>query len=725
MTVTKLTTIHALTDPAIDVNTAESQPLTAEKLASLPRINNPSVSPDGRQCVYSQYQYNVAENRYSNNLWLIDINESSVQSDDSITPPVSNCSAKPRLLTDAIPGSTKQLTRWPNNISTVRYHQEAGLLAFTANICEGKNLNDTTQNNINRFASKVGFGITYDSLYVRQWDRFVNSKKSHLFTVRVKQSFIYGYQLENEPINLMASSSNLECSPYPFGSIQDYVFSADGKEIAFVAKLSGRERAWHTKSDIYIVPTDGSAQPRSLTDSNLGVCSEPAYSPDGKYLAWLQTARHGYESDCNQIAIMKRPDKKLMSDVDNTVNNSSPLILATQWDCNPKELVWLSDSLHFIVTAEYLGCRCIFRVDATSGQIQQLTQHGYSEGIIVINSDQLLFSHSTANQPSELFLLDLRDLNSLDADKHVVYRAITPDANSPSHSGQYPRTEQLTKASEQLMQNVTLSRLESFWFTGANEDKIHGWLVRPFEFKPEKKYPTVLLIHGGPQGAWFDNFHYRWNVNLFTANGFAVVAINPHGSVGYGQKFTDSIENRWGSWPYEDLMMGLDYVLEQYSFLDGDRLCALGASYGGYMTNWINGQTRRFRCLVSQAGIFNIAMSYYVTDELFFPEHEFAGLPWKNPTNFTQWSPDNHVAKWETPVLIIHGEKDYRVDISHSIAAFTALQRRNITSRFLYFPDEGHWITKPLNFLRWYNEIIDWIKYHTMKTKLDSSLPNQ
>jgi dipeptidyl aminopeptidase/acylaminoacyl peptidase len=268
---------------------------------------------------------------------------------------------------------------------------------------------------------------------------------------------------------------------------------------------------------------------------------------------------------------------------------------------------------------------------------------------------------------------------------------------------------QLTRTNQTLLDSLSLQPLEPFRFTGAEGDRVQGFLVRPPDFDPNGSYPVVFLVHGGPQGAWTDNFHYRWNYNMFAAPGYVVVAINPRGSTGYGQEFTDQITMDWGGRVFTDLMAGLDHALASYPFLDRDRMAAAGASYGGYMMNWFQGRTDRFRTIVNHDGLFDLRSMYFATEELWFPEWEFGGPPWEGSDAYDRWNPSANVEEWRTPMLIVHGAQDFRVPLEQGLAAFTALRRQNVPARLLVFPDEGHWVLRPANAIVWWNTIYDWL----------------
>jgi dipeptidyl aminopeptidase/acylaminoacyl peptidase len=307
---------------------------------------------------------------------------------------------------------------------------------------------------------------------------------------------------------------------------------------------------------------------------------------------------------------------------------------------------------------------------------------------------------------------------------YIASLALTPDGRSlvvGRQSSQHPtelyvldtngrELRQLTHTSCELVRQLALQPAEPFWFDGAGGTKVQGFLVKPPDFDPAKRYPVVYLVHGGPQGAWSDHFHFRWNANMFSAPGYVAVLVNPRGSTGYGQQFTDEISGDWGGRVFEDLMLGLDHALATYPFLDGARVAAAGASYGGYMMNWFLAHTDRFRALINHDGVYDLRSMYGATEELWFPEWEFQGKPWTNPELYRRWSPSEHVANFRTPMLVIHGGLDYRVPLEQGLQVFTALRRQNVPARLLYFPDEGHWVLQPKNALVWWDTMHEWLE---------------
>jgi dipeptidyl aminopeptidase/acylaminoacyl peptidase len=345
--------------------------------------------------------------------------------------------------------------------------------------------------------------------------------------------------------------------------------------------------------------------------------------------------------------------------------------------------------------------------------LRQITELGeFGDLLETPDGKTILASKMSVASPSEIVTLDTEKvLKVIDA---VTMRSKSKSGPSPvSASLGYVSTQQITHLNDELVGELDIQAMEAFWFAGADKAQVQGFLIKPPGFDSSKKYPVKFLIHGGPQGAWGDSWSYRWNAELLAANGYVVVMINPRGSTGYGQAFVDGVNGDWGGKPFIDLMRGLDYAEQHYSFIDKARECALGASYGGYMANWILGHTDRFKCIVSHDGMFNPESAYGTTEELWFNEWEFKGTPWDNRELYRKWSPMLAETNFKTPTLVIHGQLDYRLDVSEGYQLFTALQRRNVPSKMLYFPDEGHWVMKPQNSQLWYKTVNDWVDQWT------------
>ena len=417
----------------------------------------------------------------------------------------------------------------------------------------------------------------------------------------------------------------------------------------------------------------GGGRPVELTAPRKGSDFNPVFSPDGKTLAYLSMARAGYEADRQRVVLRNVADGK-------------ERILAEDWDRSAGSLAFSPDGKTIYVIAGDVGQNSLFALDVASGKVRKLVDQGYVAEAAVGRDGTIFFTHDTLKAPADLW-------------------RIGADGKDP---------QQLTRVNAEALANIRFGDFEQFSFPGWNGEKVHGYLVKPVGFQAGRKYPLAFLIHGGPQGSFGNHFHYRWNPQTYAAAGYATVMIDFHGSTGYGQAFTDSIRGDWGGKPFEDLMKGLDFALKKYPFIDGKRACALGASYGGYMINWIAGNAPdRFACLVNHDGNLDERMAYYDTEELWFPEWEHGGPAWENPEGYAKHNPIDHVAKWKTPMLVIHGGKDYRVVDTQGISTFTALQRKGIPSRFLYFPDENHWVLQPANSVLWHDTVLDWLKRWT------------
>jgi len=421
------------------------------------------------------------------------------------------------------------------------------------------------------------------------------------------------------------------------------------------------------------VPITG-GEPKKLSTSP-GSDSTPLYSPDGKYLAWRMQARAGYESDRFRLVVYDRKAgqiQNLTEDVDRWVET----------------IAWSPDSKTIYFTSEDKGELPIYAIAVDKpNKIDEINRGANDDLQVTPDGKTLVFTRMSIRAPNEVYKLNLGE----------------------------KQAEQLSHMNDAVLGKIPMAPVETFWFTGAGGTKVQGFMLKPPRFNPERTYPLKFLIHGGPQGQWGDEWTYRWNAQLFAADGYVVIMINPRGSTGYGQKFIDDINGDWGGKPYVDLMNGLDYAEKTFPFIDKDRECALGASYGGYMINWILGHSTRFKCLVSHDGMFNTESAYGSTEEMWFPEWEFKGKLWDNREEYRKWSPHVYAKNFKTPTLVVHGQMDYRLDISEGFQLFTTLQRLNVKSKMLYFPDEGHWVMKPKNSQLWYKTVNDWVDEHVNK----------
>jgi dipeptidyl aminopeptidase/acylaminoacyl peptidase len=471
-----------------------------------------------------------------------------------------------------------------------------------------------------------------------------------------------------DPLDLMAGVDG-DCPILPFGDSDDFSVSPDGEWLVYTAKvLGGSEEAWSTDLDLWAVPTDGSSPAVCLTEDNEAEDSAPAFSPDGSTLAHLAMVRPGYEADRRRVRLINWKTR-------------AGQVLTEPWDRSPRGLAWSADGTVLYASADNIGNHSIFRIEAEGGAVSAVVTKHSNTNPRPLPDGRLLYSQDSLVSPVELFV----------------------------SAGDGSEQTRITDLNDARLAELEFGEVRQFSFIGAQGDQVFGYLLYPAGFSPRKTYPLAFLVHGGPQGSFDDHWHYRWNPQVYAGHGYAVVTIDFHGSTGYGQAFTDAINGDWGGKPFIDLMKGLDDVLRRHKWIDSDRMAAAGASFGGYMINWIQGNTDRFRALVCHDGNLDEYMAYFDTEELWFPEWEHGGTPWENPDGYRKHSPVNLIQNWSTPELVIHGAKDYRVVDTQGLATFNALQRRGVPSRLLYFPDENHWVLKPVNSIQWHEVVLEWM----------------
>ena len=653
----------------------ETHPLRIGDLVMLERASDPVASPDGTRVVFSRRKTDLAADKGRTHLWVMNadggglrqltshaISDSSPRwlSNDTVAFLSARDGGTTQVWTIGVDGGeARQLTSLPVDVQSLRVAPDGKALALGVEVyLDCADLACSAGRDKEREAKK-STGVVFDSLPVRHWDTWrVPGKRQHVVVWRLDGS---------PPIDVM-KGLDTDCPTRPFGDDADYAFSPDGREIAlsFKAPMGSRE-AWSTNEDIWLVPADGSAAPKNLTPDSPGRDSHPSFSPDGKTLAWTSMKRPGYEADRYRVVVSERPF-------------TNARLVADGWDRSADDLTWSRSGDRLFAVADDLGHRSLFAIDARGGAVHTL----------------LGTQHTAAFVETNKGIVALRDSLRGPADFWFV----------PARGGE-PR--RITQLNEEAMSHVRLGEGEAFSFAGANGDTVHAWLVKPVDFDAKKRYPLAFLVHGGPQGSFGDSWGYRWNPQTYAGAGYAVVMIDFHGSTGYGQAFTDAIRGDWGGAPFEDLMKGLDASLAKYSFLDGDRACALGASYGGFMMNYLAGKTDRFKCFVTHDGILDNRKMYFDTEELWFPEWEFGGTPWEKPEGFSKHDPIDLVKNWKTPTLVVHGGKDYRIPDSQGLGVFTALQRRGVPSKLLYFPDENHWVLRPNNSVLWHETVLAWL----------------
>ncbi len=647
------------------------RPITFDDLISIGRVSDPQISLDGKTIAYTVTYFSKEDNTSNSDIWLVSTNGGEARQlttskkadlnprwspDGKTIAFISSREGSPQVwLISVEGGEARKITNVSTGASGVIWSPDGKYLAFVSETypdCPTDSCNKAREDA--KEQSKVKARI-YDHLLFRLWDSWRDDKRSHLFVMPIAGG---------EPRDL--TPGNHDVPPVDIGGSIDYAFSPDGREICF-AMNTDSVVATSTNNDLFVVSISG-GEAKRITSSEASD-NQPVYSPDGKYIAYRAMARPGFEADRYRLVLYERATGKRIS-------------LTEDFDRSVEEVVWSPDGLSLYFTAEEAGRLMIFKAPVTGGSVQRITDVGYNTSLrITPDGKTLVFSRQRINMPAEIFSADITGRNE----------------------------KQLTFTNTERLAQLEMNPVEDFRFDGAGGEKVHGFLLKPPLFDPNKKYPMVYLIHGGPQGAWEDNFHYRWNAQMFASPGYVVAMVNFHGSTGYGQKFTDAISGDWGGKPYEDLMKGLNHLTDEYKFIDKDKIAAAGASFGGYMINWIEGHTDRFKCLVSHDGSFNEVSAYYSTEELWFPEWDFKGTPWTNKQLYEKFSPHNYVENFKTPMLVIHGQLDYRLDVSEGIQMFTALQRMGVISKFLYFPDEAHWVLKPQNSQLWYKTVLEWL----------------
>jgi dipeptidyl aminopeptidase/acylaminoacyl peptidase len=658
---------------ALAATPLSARPMTATDMHMMHRLGAPEVSPNGRWAVFTISDTDLAKNKRNNRLYLLDLTKpgsapqlikGAEKGHDAMFGPDGSiwflmaAKDQDQLFRMPIGGAPVQVSSFKGDIggfklapsgTEVVVWGDRDLRCATLN-CEGL-----------PEKPKTGSGRTYDQLFIRHWDAWSTpGVKSRLFAFPVAAGKLSGAGVPIEG-NLVGDTPSK-----PFGGGEEMAFSPDGRTLYFALREAGRIEAMSTNLDIFATPTDGSAPPVNLTDANDATDNLPAVSPDGRTLAYFAMARPTYEAD-RQVLMLR------------DLATGQVRALTQNWDRSVGSIVWAKDGRSLLVTAEDVLEQPVFRVDAATGAITRLTADGHFDNVRVLPSGGAIVTTNSIMAPDDLYRLDARG-----------------------------RVTRLTDVNHDLLAQLDPVRFTKFSFRGANNDTVWGWELKPVM---NRTLPIAFLVHGGPQGTFSNSWSYRWNPRVFSGPGYGVVAIDFHGSQGYGQAFTDAIHQNWGGWPLEDLQKGLAYATAHDPQLDADRACALGGSYGGYMMNWIEGMwPDRFKCVVQHDGVFDARAMAYETEELWFDEWEHGKHPYyEAPEEFEKWNPVNYVGKWKTPQLVITSENDFRIPYTQGIAAFTALQRRGIPSRLLVFPDENHWVLKPKNSIQWYHEVFGWL----------------
>ncbi len=666
-----LSLAYAMNLPAKESATAQA--ITVHDLVMMDRVLDPRVSPDGKFVAYTLRTTDYAANKGVKQVWLLEIKTKSARAltsgkaggSDARWAPDSKSvyflSGSQVWRQSVGAGKAQQVTKLPLDVIAYMPSPDGQRLALSMEVFPDCKTLACSKQRLDQLAKNKNSGQLYERLFVRHWDTWKNGTRAQLFTLALNE--------KSAPV-LISQGIDGDVPSKPFGDDSEWAFSPDGRQIVFTARVAGAEEAWSTNLDLWSAPADGSEAPVNLTQDNPAADTGPAFSPDGKSLAWRAMKRAGFEADRYGIWLQD-------------LETGDAREVAPDWDRSAEGIIFSPDGQTIYTHADDLGQHRIFSVNVESGAVSALTAEGSASGLgLVGKNGDMVYAMNSLTAPDDLWL---RSANG--------------------------KTTQLTRYNAKTLARLQLGEVEQFSFAGANGDTVYGHVMQPWNYADGEKYPVAMIVHGGPQGSMGNHWHYRWNPAIYSGMGYAVVFIDFHGSTGYGQAFTDSITRDWGGKPLEDLQKGWAHALSTYDFLDGSRAAALGASYGGYMMNWIAGNwPDAFKALVNHDGIFDNRSMSYTTEELWFDEWENGGTQYDNPEAYELHNPVNHVTKWKTPMLVIHGEKDYRVTPEQGIATFTALQRRGIPSQLLVFPDENHWVLKPQNSVQWHQTVEAWLK---------------
>jgi dipeptidyl aminopeptidase/acylaminoacyl peptidase len=725
--------VIAFTFPAI---AQAKHPFTFEDMMKLKRVGEPEVSPDGKWVIFSVVDVDLEANTKTPHIWIVPTaggQEKEIIADqDADRPRWAPDGKRFAFVSTKEGGSQVWVAQFDDAVGTVTRVRKLTSIAtegsgelwspdgknilFTSDVypeCDAQDdpitCNAQMLDEANK--SKVKAQIFTHLLY-RHWNSYKEGKRSHIFVIEappVVEPTAYAGRIVIRPRDL--TPGDYDAPVFSLGGQDNYAFSPDGQEICYTSNHDKNEAA-STNNDLWIVPVNVAAaasaaqalaQTKNITADNPASDSSPLYSPDGRYIAYRAQQRPGYESDRFRLMLYDRrtgQKTELMHDF-------------TQW---VGTIVWSPDSKTIYFSSEHMGYSLIYSVEADSSHSARSLVGGSDDDLAVTaDGKKLVFSSVSEMAPAEIYTSDVTGAGC---------PAKTGDVDAGKEGCSLNEAHSLTHVNDLLLSGISMAKAETFDFKGAHGDDVEAFMVKPPNFDASKKYPVKFLIHGGPEGQWGHEWSYRWNPELFaaptsgssnstTSSGYVVIMINFHGSTGYGQKFIDAINGDWGGAPFEDLMKGLDYAEEHYSFVDKSRECALGASYGGYMANWILGHTDRFKCIVSHDGMFNAESAWGTTEELWFNNWEFKGTPYDNRALYQKWSPHQYAKNFKTPTLVIHGQRDYRLDVSEGFQLFTTLQMEGVPSKMLYFPDEGHWVLKPQNSQLWFKTVNDWVDQWT------------
>ncbi len=671
LTAAALLFCSAMTFPAQEAK----HPITFDDMIHMHRVGNPKISSDGKWVAYVITTPDMDANRNASNLWIVSTSGGAplqlTQSGHDSSPEWSPDGKTLAFLSSRdgtsqvylLPmdgGEAHAVTHLSTGADLVKWSPDGKTIAFASAVhpdCKDDACNKA--HDVEKEKNKVKAHV-YEQLLYRHWTHWFEGKRSHVFVTAADGS--------GEPRDLNAGA-NYDVPPDERGEPSDINFSPDSKEICFTA-VTDKMEAISTNADLFLVPVSG-GEPKEIT-SNPGYDSNPVYSPDGRFIAYRAQLTPGYESDRWRIMLYDRQSGKSEN-------------LSEAFDRSANDLAWSADSKTVFFTAENETLQPIYAMAARAGaEPKKIVADGFNTGLTLRGDGQAFaFERTSLTMPAELF----------------------------AANGDGSGARQLTHHNESILAKVEMNAPEMFWFESKDGTRVQAMLIRPPHFETAKKYPLLVLLHGGPQTMWQNSWGYRWNAEVFSAAGYVTLMINRRGSTGYGQKFTDEITNDWGGKPYDDVMKGIDVALTKYKFIDGTRMAAAGGSYGGYLADWIATHSGRFKAIISHASVYD-KTAMYATEELWFEEHDMQGTPWSNPESYRKWAPVTYAAelgRFKTPTLVVCGERDYRVPYTQSLEFFNALQRQGVPSKLVVFPDEGHWVLKPQNAQFWYKTFLDWL----------------
>lgn len=665
---------------------AATRGLDVRDMIALDRVSSPLLTADGGNVIFAKRvvgtDSKASTGLYIRNLRTRDlappkpltpagwnVNSAALSADGQTVYFLSAKNGSQQLYAQPTTGGTpRQLTDFPVDVDSFHVSPQGDRVAFSSGVFQdcGSDLACTSKK-LDAHKARKNTGEVFDNLFVRHWDTWADGRRNTLFVAPLPA----GKAAAVKGASAISATLAGDAPSKPFGGNDDFTWSPDGKTVVAAIRVAGKQEPWSTNFDLYRLDAEGKQAPVNLTAANPAWDAGPVFSADGKTLYYRAMKRPGFEADRFGLMAMDVATGKTRE-------------IAPKWDRSAGEIVLSGDGTLIYTSADDMGEHRLFGVDIATGTAEVVADGG-SIGSPVIAGTTLAYTK-----------------NSLKSGDQIIVAAF---------DGANPR--EITPSAGEMLPDVAFGDYEQFQFKGWNNETVHGYVVKPYNYQEGKSYPVAFLIHGGPQGSFGNGWSYRWNPQTYAGQGYAVVMVDFHGSTGYGQAFTDAISQHWGDRPLEDLQKGWAAAQKQYPFLNGDKACALGASYGGFMVNWIAGNWNEpWKCLVNHDGVFDQRMMGYATEELWFTEWEQGGTPYEKAANYEKFNPVNHVADWKKPILIVHGQLDYRIPVEQGLAAFTAAQRQGIESKFLYFPDENHWVLKPQNSVQWHDTVNGWLKQH-------------